>query len=54
MEVAGFVGVDGAVVVFGAVASEVAAVVGVLGVVGVGVLGMLEVLLDSAFLESVR
>ena len=47
-------GVDGAVVVFGAGASEVAPVVAVLGVIGVGVLGVLEVLLDSAFLESVR
>jgi hypothetical protein len=49
----GFVGVDEAFVVFGAGAgaSEVAAGAVVLGLVGVGVLG---VLLDSAFLESVR
>ena len=50
----GFVGVDGAVVVFGVDAGDaegVAAGVAVLGVLGLGVLG---VLLDSAFLESVR
>ena len=51
--VGGFVGVAGAFVVLGvgAGASEVAVVAAVLGLVGVGVLG---VLLDSAFLESVR
>ena len=56
MGVDGFVGVDGAFVVFGvgAGASEVAVVAAVLGLVGVGVLGVLGVLLDSAFLESVR
>ena len=50
----GFVGVDGAVVVFGAGAgASEGAVAGtaVLGVLGLGALG---VLLDSARLESVR
>ena len=49
-------GVDGAVAVFGAGAgaSDVGAGAAVLGVLGLGVLGALEVLLDSAFLESVR
>ena len=52
----GFVAVDGAVVVFGAGAgiSEVVAGEAVLGLLGIGVLGVLDVLLDSAFLESVR